>query len=105
MLLLAPETIAISAFSAADAARLSDDELITQQQDFAVARRLLDAGAAAVSAEIGRRSAPELGHTGLAQSRGARTLKRSCNTSPVAVPRMPALSSPSEPSLPTHPPG
>jgi len=47
MLLLAPETIAISAFSAADAARLSDDELITQQQDFALARRLLDAGAAA----------------------------------------------------------
>ena len=73
MLLLAPETIAITAFSPADAARLSDDELITQQQDFAGARRLLDAGAAAVSAEIARRSAPELGHTGLAQSRGART--------------------------------
>ena len=73
MLLLAPETIAITAFSPADAARLSDDELITQQHDFAVARRLLDAGAAAVSAEIARRSAPELGHTGLAQSRGART--------------------------------
>ena len=73
MLLLAPESIAITAFSAADAARLSDDELITQQHDFAVARRLLDAGAAAVSAEIGRRSAPELGHAGLAQSRGART--------------------------------
>ncbi len=72
-MLLAPESIAITAFSAVDAARLSDDELLQQQRDFAVARRLVDAGAAAVSAEIDRRSAPELGYSGLAQSLGART--------------------------------
>jgi len=71
MLLDTPLTI--RAFSAADASRLSDDELLAEQTAFASARRLVDAGAAAVSAEIARRSAPEFGYSGLAQSRGART--------------------------------
>lgn len=72
-MLLTAEPVTVKAFSAADAARLSDDALLAEQRSFAAARRLVDAGAAAVSAEIARRSDRTLGYAGLAQSRGART--------------------------------
>ncbi len=63
----------LRAFSRSQAQVLRDDELIAEQQAFAAARRLLDAGAAAVAAEIAHRSRRELGNDGLAQSRGMRT--------------------------------
>lgn len=63
----------LRAFSRDDASTLSDDDLIDEQRAFAEARRLVDAGAAAVAAEIAARSRRELGSDGLAQSRGART--------------------------------
>jgi hypothetical protein len=63
----------LRAFSRSQAEVLRDDELIAEQQAFAAARRLLDAGAAAVAAEIAHRSRRELGSDGLAQSRGMRT--------------------------------
>jgi hypothetical protein len=63
----------LRAFSRDDASTLSDDELIAEQRAFAEARRLVDAGLAAVAAEIAARSRRELGSEGLAQSRGART--------------------------------
>lgn len=63
----------LRAFSRSDAARLGDDELLAEQAAFASARRLVDAGAAAVAAEIAERSRRELGAEGLAQSRGERT--------------------------------
>ncbi len=63
----------LRAFSRSQAQVLRDDELIAEQQAFAAARRLLDAGAAAVAAEIAHRSRRELGADGLAQSRGMRT--------------------------------
>ena len=63
----------LRAFSRADAARLGDDDLLAEQAAFAAARRLVDAGAAAVAAEIAERSRRELGAEGLAQSRGERT--------------------------------
>jgi hypothetical protein len=53
--------------------QLSDAALLTIQADIAAARRRLDAGGARVSAELSRRSAPELGYSGLAQRAGART--------------------------------
>lgn len=61
------------ALSRAEASGLTDDELIAEQRAFAAARRLLDAGAAAIAAEIEHRSRRELGSDGLAQSRGARS--------------------------------
>ena len=64
---------ALRAFSRDDAVALSDDDLIAEQRAFAAARRLIDAGSAAVAAELANRSRRELGVDGLAQSRGART--------------------------------
>ncbi|MGX5682741.1 DUF222 domain-containing protein [Schumannella luteola] len=64
---------ALHAFSRADAAALSDERLLEEQRAFAAARRLVDAGAAAVAAEIAARSDRSLGVAGLAQGRGART--------------------------------
>jgi hypothetical protein len=52
--------------------RLTDEQLISAQRRIAEHRRLLDASAAVLAAEIDHRSRRELGHSGLAQSRGAR---------------------------------
>lgn len=65
--------LALHAFSRADAAALSDERLLEEQRAFAAARRLVDAGAAAVAAEIAARSDRSFGAAGLAQGRGART--------------------------------
>ena len=57
-----------------DAAKtLTDDQLIDAQRRVAEQRRLLDASAAVLAAEIDHRSRRELGHSGLAQRRGARS--------------------------------
>jgi len=53
--------------------QLSDDELLAAQRSLAGARRAIDTASALVAGEIGRRSAPALGHTGLAQRSGFRT--------------------------------
>jgi hypothetical protein len=57
-------------------AGLTDDQLLAKQAEYAGARRLLDAGAAVLAAEIGRRSHHDLGYSGLAQRAGARTPER-----------------------------
>jgi hypothetical protein len=54
-------------------ARLADAELMTLQSTLAAGRRRLDAASAAVAGEIARRSAHDLGYSGLAQRLGART--------------------------------
>lgn len=64
---------AIRALTPADAAALSDAQLVAEQQAVAAAQRLIESSAAVLAAEIGRRSHPDLGYSGLAQSRGART--------------------------------
>ena len=51
----------------------SDDELLTVTRYSAEERRLVDAVCAVAAGEIARRSAPELGSTGLAQRTGHRT--------------------------------
>ncbi|HWH27283.1 MAG TPA: DUF222 domain-containing protein [Pseudolysinimonas sp.] len=53
--------------------QLSAGELQARQREFAAAQRRVAGGAARVAAEIARRSAPELGHAGLAQKEGVRT--------------------------------
>jgi hypothetical protein len=55
---------------------LTDDELQARQREFAAARRRVDAGAALVAAEVARRSARDLGHSGLAAREGARSPER-----------------------------
>ena len=70
---LALADLPLRAFSPEDASCLSDDELLAEQRAFAAARRLIDAGAAAVAAEIAHRSRRELGYEGLAARRGARS--------------------------------
>lgn len=55
---------------------LGDEALLQRQREFAAARRVVDAGAARVAAEIERRSRRELGHSGLAQRAGAPTAAR-----------------------------
>jgi len=62
--------------SAAALAALSDEELLAEQDALAVERRRLDVRAAAVAAEIARRSSRELGHSGLAQRLGARSAEQ-----------------------------
>ena len=52
---------------------LRDQELLDGQRAIAEARRRLDTIAATVADEIAHRSRRELGHDGLAQSRGQRT--------------------------------
>ena len=59
--------------SATFAAALGDDDLLELQRSLAKSRRLIDADASVVAAEIRHRSRPELGYDGLAQQRGART--------------------------------
>lgn len=54
-------------------AQLDDAALLALQSSLAASRRELDALSARVSAEVGRRSAPELGYAGLAQRTGSRT--------------------------------
>lgn len=53
--------------------QLDDAALLALQSSLAASRRELDAVSARVSAEVGRRSAPELGYSGLAQRSGSRT--------------------------------
>jgi len=52
---------------------LSDDELLRSVASLAASARVLDAAAAALAAEVDHRSRRELGYSGLAQKRGART--------------------------------
>jgi hypothetical protein len=52
---------------------LPDTALLDRQRAVAELRRRADAAAALITAEITRRSRPELGHNGLAQRLGART--------------------------------
>jgi hypothetical protein len=52
---------------------LPDTALLDRQRAVAELRRRADAAAALITAEIARRSRPELGHNGLAQRLGART--------------------------------
>ncbi|MEO8262577.1 MAG: DUF222 domain-containing protein [Pseudolysinimonas sp.] len=59
-----------------DLAALTDDQLLSRQGQIAGARRQVDVAAATVAAEIARRSARDLGYSGLAQKRGARTPER-----------------------------
>ena len=56
-----------------EAAGLIDDELLEHQAQLASTVRLLDITASALAAEIAHRSRRELGYSGLAQKRGART--------------------------------
>src|SRR5690606_26353665 len=64
---------ALLSFTSATATALTDDELIAAQRDVAEQRRILDASAAVLAAETQHRSRRELGHSGLAQRRGARS--------------------------------
>ncbi|MBG6054371.1 hypothetical protein IWX81_000761 [Salinibacterium sp. CAN_S4] len=52
---------------------LPDAALLALQVEIATSRRRLDSLSARVAAEVGRRSAPDLGYAGLAQRSGART--------------------------------
>lgn len=61
------------AFTPPPASDFDDDSLMQASQLLAEIRKRVDAAAALVAAEIGHRSRPELGYSGLAQSRGART--------------------------------
>jgi hypothetical protein len=55
---------------------LGDDELLAAQRMLAATRRAIDACAAVAAGEIGRRSRPELGYSGLAQRSGFRTAEK-----------------------------
>lgn len=59
--------------SAASVASWSDERLLDRQSRIAIRRRLLDAQAAVLAAELDRRSGRELGHQGLAARQGARS--------------------------------
>ncbi|MFZ2964403.1 MAG: hypothetical protein WA006_06955, partial [Rhodoglobus sp.] len=59
--------------SAASVASWSDERLLARQSRIALRRRLLDAQAAVLAAELNRRSGRELGHQGLAARQGARS--------------------------------
>lgn len=61
------------ALTPGDVVVLSDDELVAEHAAFAETLRLVQASSAVLAAEVARRSTPELGYSGLAQSRGART--------------------------------
>ena len=56
----------------ADAAGLSDSDLIAVHERYCRMRRMLDADQTALAAEIARRSRPELGSEGLAKTQGYR---------------------------------
>lgn len=66
------ELLEVRAITPALALALSDDDLLAEQREFAAAQRLIAAGSAVLAAEIARRSHPDFGYSGLAQSRGAR---------------------------------
>jgi len=68
---MSPTPVAIRALTPGDARALSDDELVAEQRAFAAAQRVVEASAAVLAAEIGRRSHPDFGYSGLAQSLGA----------------------------------
>jgi len=55
------------------ASGLNDDDLLALQSRIAEGGRLVELASAALAAEIAVRSRPELGYSGLAQRRGART--------------------------------
>ncbi len=55
---------------------LNDADLQARQRAFAAVRRQVDAGATLVAAEVARRSARDLGHSGLAAREGARSAER-----------------------------
>ena len=59
--------------SSTDLAAMSGDDLVEAMRVRAVRRREIDAECAQLAGEIARRSAPELGYSGLAQQTGART--------------------------------
>jgi hypothetical protein len=56
-----------------DISGASDEELISAMRAWAQARRVVDAGLAALAGEVAARSTVELGYGGLAQRAGART--------------------------------
>ncbi len=60
-------------FAPPPATALGDADLLAAQRSLAEIRRRIDAASAVVAGEIGARSRPELGHSGLAQRLGART--------------------------------
>ena len=60
-------------FAPVPGASMGDEELLSAQRMIAEVRRRLNAQAASVAGEIAHRSRRELGHQGLAQSRGLRT--------------------------------
>ncbi|MEO8093936.1 MAG: DUF222 domain-containing protein [Pseudolysinimonas sp.] len=68
------ETLALP--STDDLVACSDNDLQQRQRDFAAVRRLVDSGAARVSAELARRSARELGYSGLAQREALRAAEQ-----------------------------
>ena len=59
--------------SSTDLAAMSGDDLVEAMRVRAVHRREIDAECAQLAGEIAKRSAPELGYSGLAQQTGART--------------------------------
>jgi hypothetical protein len=61
---------------AAAFASLGDDELLAAQRTLAATRRAIEACAAVAAGEVGRRSRPELGYSGLAQRSGFRTAEK-----------------------------
>ena len=76
---LAPVAAACVAASST-AATLSDDELLAWVGALASSSRLLETATAALAAEVEHRSRRELGYSGLAQSRGARTAENLVQT-------------------------
>lgn len=64
------------AFVPPPVASLADDDLMDVSRLIAEIRRRVDAVASIAAAELKRRSAPELGHNGLAAKTGARTPER-----------------------------
>ncbi|MCY7413838.1 MAG: HNH endonuclease [Salinibacterium sp.] len=62
-----------NSISPGEASRLGDDDLLATGRQLADERRIIDASAAVISAEIAHRSRRELGYDGLAQRRGMRT--------------------------------
>ena len=68
-----PAAIESARVTPAQVSALGDDALLALQCSIAEARRMIDRDAAVVAAEVDHRSRPELGYSGLAQRRGART--------------------------------
>jgi hypothetical protein len=75
-MLTSAATTALVVPDVSDVASLSDDQLLARQAQVAAVRRRADAASATLAAEVARRSARDLGYSGLAQKRGARTAER-----------------------------